>query len=190
MANVDRANGFRPVKSLIGAPWTSLVRAYPVSDTGRAAGDAGTIYIGSVVNLDSNGDIKPAATTEAVLGVVVAVGSDSSETALNTDNTMRYFNPDNLSKRHLLPTEGGYAGVVPADDCLFSVQSSDTGKAIGSTGAFGTNSGNTTSGNSTVVIGAGADVTVVEQDARPDNDTTAANARYIVKFNTVGYNAV
>ena len=187
MANVDRANGFRPVKSLLGAPWTSLVRTYPASDTGRPAGDAGTLYIGSVVKLDAGGNVIPADTTDAVLGVVVATGTNNSVTALNTDNNHRYFNPDNLSKRCLEPTEAGYVGVVPAEGCLFSVQSSGTDHVQGSDCAFGVNTGNVTTGNSAVVVStagtpAAADVVVVEHDTRPDNDASEANARYIVKF--------
>ena len=183
MANVDRANGFRPSKSLLGAPWTSLVRSYPAAATGRTQAEAGNIYIGSVVKLDANGDIVPAVTTGAVLGVVVACGTKNSDTALNTDNNHRYFDPDNLSKRYIKYDEDGYVGVVPAEGCLFSVQSSETGKVQGSTGAFGANTGSTTTGNSAVVIGAGADVTVVEFDTSPANDMASANARYIVKFN-------
>lgn len=190
MANVDRANGFRPSKSLVGAPWTSLVRSYPALDTGRTQTEAGNIYIGSVVNLTSSGDVKPAATTEAVLGVVVAVGTKNSETALNTDNVKKYFDPDNLSKRYLKFDEAGYVGVVPADVCLFSVQSSEADKTQGSTGAFGANTGSVTTGNSAVVIGAGNDVTVIEQEERPDNDTSAVNGRYIVKFNNISHTTV
>ncbi len=189
MANVDRANGFRPVKSLIGAPWTSLVRSYPAV-SGRTPSTVGDIYIGSVVSL-SGGNVAPAASGGAVLGVVVAVGTKNSETALNTDNNHRYFDPDNLSKRYLAYDEDGYVGVVPAEACLFEAQAGATtldGAVQGQAADFIANEGSRTTGNSTVTLtgtATNSDVTIVEHVTTPNNDVSDAGglARFIVKFN-------
>ena len=32
MANIDRPNGFKPAKSLVGSDWTTLVRPYEAGD--------------------------------------------------------------------------------------------------------------------------------------------------------------
>ena len=186
MANVDRANGFRPSKSLVGAPWTSLVRSYPAAAGRTATNNSGDIYIGDVVTL-TGGNAVAMDTAGSALGVVVAVGTKASVTALNTDNVKRYYDPDNLSKRYLAHDEDGYVGVVPAEACLFSVQTGEVdyvqgdggGLAITTTGERGSR----TTGNSKQSLTSGADVTIVELEDRPDNDITAVNSRCIVKFN-------
>ena len=55
---------------------------------------------------------------------------------------------------------------------------------------FPANAGNVTTGNAVTALSGTAinsDVTIVEHDTRPDNDTSDAGglARYIVKFNKV-----
>lgn len=196
MANVDRANGFRPVKSLIGAPWTSLVRTYPAVEGRSATNNSGDIYIGDIVEL-ATGNAVPHVTvsvadTNLHLGVVVAVGTKNSDTALNTDNNHRYFDPDNLSKRYLAWDEDGYVGVVPMEACLFSVQAAASqlvgavqgdGAQITITGT--TTRGSRTTGNSIQTVSTGAEFTIVEHDTSPNNDTADAGglARYIVKSN-------
>lgn len=189
MANVDRANGFRPSKSLVGAPWTALVRSYPAIAGRSATNNSGDIYIGDIVVLNA-GNVEPQVTSGgAVLGVVVAVGKDNSDTALNTDNATRYYDPDNLGKRYLAHDEAGYVGVVPAEACLFEVQSGITlvqgataDIAIVTTAARG----NRTTGNSIqeLTTSTNGDVAVVEMVTTPDNDPSSADARYIVKFTT------
>ena len=192
MANVDRANGFRPVKSQLGAPWTSLVRHYPATTGRNGTNNSGDIYIGDIVEI-SGGYAQPMTTLGgAVLGVVVAVGKDNSETALNTDNAKRYYDPDNLSKRYLAYDEAGYVGVVPAEGCLFQVQSDATGMAQGSLADLGIATtaarGNRTTGNSLQFIttaATGNDVEIVEMVDSPDNDPSEVNGKYIVKFTSV-----
>jgi len=188
MANKNAPNGFRPAKSLVGAPWTALVREYEVEAGRNATNNSGDIYIGDIVNVTAGYAVPVTTSGDAVLGVVVAVGTKNSATALNTDNTSRYFDPDNLSKRYLAYNEAGWVGVVPVEAVLFSVQSDValvTGEgadiAIVGTGARG----NRTTGNSTqyITTALNSDVTVVEQITAPDNDPTAVNARYLVKFN-------
>ena len=190
MANIDRKGGFRPAKTMLGHPWTALVRKYPAIAGRSGTNNSGDIYIGDVVTLDT-GNATPMVTSgDPILGVVVAVGTSSSDTALNTENVAKYYDPDNLAKRYLAFDEAGYVGVVPAPFMLFSVQSgltdlvqgSDMDIEIETTEARGSR----TTGNSfqTGTTSVNADISVVELEERPDNDTALIDARYIVKLNS------
>jgi hypothetical protein len=191
MANVNRANGFRPDKSLFDGKWHTLVRKYEAANNRSSTNNSGDIYIGDVVSLSSGKAVPLTAVDGDALGVVVALGKAGSDTALNTENVARYYDPDNLSKRYLAYNEAGWVGVVPADGSLFSVQSAVadlTQGSIANISITGTAAhGNRTTGNSTQTITTGTGsgtCTVVEHVESPDNDTTAVNARYIVKFNS------
>lgn len=193
MANVDRANGFRPDKSLLGGYWHALVRKYPAVGTRSATNNSGDIYIGDVVTLTA-GQAEPMTAVDGIaLGVVVAVGKTSSATAQNTFNkdNANYFDADNLGKRYLAYNEAGWVGVVPVEDALFSVQSDVADLVQGDIADLAivstTARGSRTTSNSlqTITTGTGnGTVMVVEHEERPDNDTTAVNARFIVKFVT------
>lgn len=184
MANVDRPNGFRPSKTLIGAPWTGLVRQYEAADrSADLTNNHGDIYIGDPVKLVS-GKVLPANSGDAVVGVVVAVGKTAT-----TFGETGYFDPNDLGKRYLAATEAGFVGVVPAEGVIFEVQSaSDLDLVLGSaadhTLAAATAHGSRVTGNSSVELAAAAnnDVRVVEVVRTPNNDLTLANARYMVMF--------
>ena len=191
MANVDRARGFRPAKSLLGAPMTSLVRSYPAVSGRSATNNSGDIYIGDVVEI-SGGNVQPMTTSGGTaLGVVVAVGKDNSDTALNTDMATRYYDPDNLSKRYLAHDEDGYVGIVPAEGGLFQVQSSVDGLVQGSLADIAVTGtaarGSRTTGNSQqqLTTSVNGDCEVVELVNAPDNDGSLVDADVIVKFNKV-----
>lgn len=75
MALVSRLNGFRPVKSITGAPYTGAVNQYFIP-----AADASVIMVGDLVKLRGEGrDATGVATVtraiagDAVLGVVVGI---------------------------------------------------------------------------------------------------------------------
>jgi hypothetical protein len=184
MANVDRPNGFRPSKTLIGAPWTALVREYTAADrSSDTTNNHGDIYIGDPVAL-SSGLVVPANSGAAVVGVVVAIGPTSA----NFGET-GYYDANNLGKRYLAYNEAGKVGVVPAEGVLFEVQSaSDLDLVVGAEADFtlvaGAAHGSRTTGNSNVELttDSDSDVRVVEVVRTPDNDLTLANARYLVKF--------
>lgn len=190
MANVSRRQGFRPAKSLIGAPWNALVRLYPATTGRSATNNSGDIYIGDVVEL-STGNAQPMTTSGGTaLGVVVAVGTSASDTSLSTfdRDAEKYYDPDNLSKRYLAYDEAGYVGVVPVEAALFEVESAITlvQGATADIGITGTAAhGSRTTGNSTQFVNTATnnDVTVVEYVRTPNNDITSADAKYIVKFN-------
>lgn len=184
MANIDRANGFRPVKTQIGAPWSGLVRMYPAADrSSDATNNHGDIYIGDPVKL-VNGAVLPANSGDVVLGVVVAVGTDAA-----IFGEGGYFDPNNLGKRYLASNEVGVVGVVPAEGVLFEIQADgDLDLVQGSLADFNlvaaTAHGSRLTGNSTVelVANSDSDVVVVEHVTSPDNDRTITHARYMVRF--------
>ncbi len=175
MANTDRPNGFRPVKTLSGRP---------VSDTIRYIGvaDGEDIFIGDMVNLES-GLADPMATNDAaVLGAVVGVGKvDADGIPLGP------FDPENLNKRFYDDSESTHTEWVvyyaPADDCLFAVQTNaDLDLVVGDVVDLVDGAGNETTGRSIQEVGTStnADFTVVELPKSPDNDNSLANAEVYV----------
>lgn len=180
MANTSRIRGFQPAKSLTGAPWQSLVRQYDADDA-----RANAIFIGDAVVLDADGNVSQAATGGTFLGVVVAVGKDTT-----TFGVTGYFNPDDLGQRYLPANQSGVVGVVPAEAALFNVFSTlaaDLDLNVGDTADIVPGTGSVITGNSNMTINlpsTNSDVKVVEQNTAPDNDPTLADAQFIVKFQT------
>jgi hypothetical protein len=187
MANVDRPRGFRPAKSLIGAPWNSLVREYPAAD--RSADTTlnhGDIYIGDPVKLVA-GEVLPANSADAAMGVVVGIGVSGGTTFGPTG----YFNPNDLGQRYLAAADSGIVAVVPAEHVIFGIQTaSDLDLVPGDVADHNLTAnlahGDQTTGNSNVelVASVNANVTVVETPDSPENDATLANATHFVRFNT------
>lgn len=186
MANADRPNGFRPVKSLLGAPMSALIRKYTAGDrSSDTTNNHGDIYLGDPVKL-SSGLVLPANSGDTILGVVVGVGEDSVDMGKQGP-----FNADNLEKRYLGHADSGEVWVVPAEGVLFEVQSaSDLDLVVGDQADITTDAteahGSRTTGISSVELttDSNSDVEVVEIPDRPDNDPTLANARYYVQFVT------
>lgn len=83
MANVDRPNGFRPVRYLNGAPWSGQFRKYIVP-----AADGTALFVGDLVKLSTTGTdegyptVIQATAAAAVIGVVVGFEPDPAD--LNT----------------------------------------------------------------------------------------------------------
>jgi len=192
MANTDRANGFTPSKTLSGAPVTGLIRKITVA--ARSAGDnSGDIYIGGVISVSDTGVVVNAVTTSAdILGVVVGVGTDNIE-----HGETGMFTADSLEQRYLPDASAGVVWYVPATDVLFEVQTgADLDLAPGMGADFGltttdyasgtTGHGSQTTSRSLLELSSAnataGDVRVVEDVTTPDNDTSLANARHLVKF--------
>lgn len=184
MANPDRPNGFRPVKSLIGAPINMMLRKYEAADrSADTTNNHGDIYVGDPVSL-SSGKVVPANSGGTILGVCVGVGVDGSD-----HGDVGMFDPSNLEKRYLGLAESGYVWVCPAEGVLFEVQTAaDLDLVPGSAADISTDAteahGSRTTGLSSceLVSSVNADVHVVEDVAAPDNDTTLVNARHLVRF--------
>ena len=66
MANVDRPDGFRVVKSVSGAPWNGTVRTVGVSS-------AADIFLGDALELDT-GLARPLQVEGECIGVCVGFG--------------------------------------------------------------------------------------------------------------------
>lgn len=179
MANVDRPNGFRPVKTLSGRAWESSIRYVGVTD-------GADIYRGDAINLASGLGIQAATDDAAILGVAVGFGKvDADGVPLGP------FNPDNLGKNFYDDSESTHTEwvvyYVPADDMVFEIQTdaADT-LVVGETIDFIVGTGSVVTGVSAMEINGGtatnADLTVVEVPKYVDNDPTAIYGRYWVMF--------
>lgn len=178
MANPDRPNGFLPAKSMLGAPWTALVRRYGITD--------GTdLFRGDAVKLASN--LAAIATSGAeVLGVVVGFGRDIPS---SMGEAKPMFNAQNLENAYYDDSESTdtewYAWVCPAEGVLFEVQTAlDLDLDVGDSADLSLTTGSLTTGTSKheITTSSNVDVIVVENIERVDNDITLINARHLVMF--------
>lgn len=178
MANVDRPNGFHPVKTISGAPVTSLIRAIGVAD-------GADIFIGDPVNLES-GLAAPGATNDsAFLGVAVGFGKFDKD----GKTPLGMFNPSNLGKTFYDDSESTHTEwccyYVPADDVIFEAQTATAlTLVVGSTCDLSYTAGSTTTGVSAceLTTNSNADFTVVQVPNLPDNTPTDVWGRYWVMF--------
>lgn len=200
MANVDRAQGFLPVRHITGAAWNGLVSMALIPAANGAAcfigdvvehngvgGAAGVIVNG--INCEGMPTVKHSTLTttgQANYGVVVGFLPD----------------PNNLTTRHRLASTNRIALVVTDPTVVFEVQedadttpiaSGDIGCAVG----IVTTAGNTTTGvsamaldSSTVASTATLPFKIVAMVPRPDNALstgTTDKAKFEVIFNA-GWN--
>jgi len=184
MANISRISGFKPAKSLVGGDWTSLIRQYDTATNTPA------IFIGDIVTLDSSTGFvaRATASTQTILGVVVATGSNNT----NTFGEAGYFNPNDLGQRFAAANTSSVIGVVPAELSLFhafSASGVDLDLVKGQLADFDVVAGDTVTGNSGmgIVANVNASLRLVEQVTDPRNDPTLADAQYMVKFENTEY---
>jgi hypothetical protein len=176
MANTDAPMGFRPINR-DGSPYNgATIRChFPATDTTAA-------FIGDAVKLagtslaDGAISVAQAAAGDDVFGVVTAFEA----------------NPDGLKDQYRKASTARYCQVATADSTYFEAQDDGT---IGITSAgfnanFIVGSGDTAYGISAMEIDSTTEATTNTLDlqlvapvARADNDPTAANANWIVKFN-------
>lgn len=184
MANVDRPDGFRPVKSLSGAPLNGLVRAVTAGADDLFLGDAIAITGGVAVQVAVEG---------IVAGVIVGFGGFAA------DGEPLGYNAGDLEKKWFdtsADTEADWAvWYMPAEDVLFEAQFDDSEDiVIGEGYDLIIADGSTTSGRSAMEIDGNAktndgDVVVIEKPLGPKYDQTSgeANKRVWVSFvNTLG----
>lgn len=176
MANVDRPNGFRPVKTLSGAPLTGMIRAIGVAD-------GADIFVGDPINLES-GLAAPGATADAdILGVAVGFGK------FNGSIPTGPFNPSDLTTRYYDDSASTHTEwccfYVPADDVIFEAQTATALTLVpGSTCDLSYTAGSTTTGVSAceLTTSSNAEITVVEVPVLADNTPTEVWGRYYVMF--------
>lgn len=176
MANVDRPNGFKPVRTLSGASWRGALRAIGV-------GDGADIFVGDPINLAS-GLAAPGATNDAAfLGVAVGFGRfvDGLPGSPIDPANMNVPYYDDSASTHT----DFCCFYVPAEDMVFEAQTATAlTKVVGDTVDLLYTAGSTVTGQSAceITTSTNADFTVVEFPNLIDNTTTAVWGRYNVMF--------
>lgn len=178
MANVDRPNGLRPVKTLSGAPVSGVIRAIGVAD-------GADIFIGDALNLESGLAAVGATNDAAFLGVAVGFGKKDALTG----SVAGAVDPTNLNIRFYDDSASTHTDYVvfyaPADDCIFEAQTATVlNLVVGGTCDLSAGTGSSTTGISAheLTTNTNADFTVVEIPDYVDNDHTAVWGRYWVMF--------
>lgn len=182
MANSDAPFGLRPVRYISGAPYNGACNRYKVPSTDSTA----AMFIGDPVNLVGTADadgtphvglatVGTAVTTDRILGAIVGFEADiNTSLVYRADDTTRYVyvadDPDLLFEMQ----EDGNMGVT----------------ATGGTCQIVSGSGNTYTGTSGYEIDSSEaaqtatdQLLIIGPSPRPDNDPTAANAKWLVKIN-------
>jgi len=175
MANVDAAFGFRPIKS-DGAPYSGQTErvVFLATDTTAA-------FVGDPVHIAT--DPADITGTPAVIACTAAAPAFGVVTSFEA-------NPDNLSQQYRPASTKRFAQVVRVDNLEFEVQASaNPGLAsVGSNIALVTTAGSTVTGQSgaeivTPTVATSGDCQIVRGVNSPDNDLTASNSVWVVKFN-------
>lgn len=185
MANVNRVNGFRPLRYKNGSPWNGAFTEYVAP-----AADGTAVFVGDLVKLGNNADDTEnyraaiqAAASDAVIGVVVGVRPDYSNL-----NAAPYRV---ASTRRIL---------MVADDPNILFEAQEDGATdplelqdLGANVNFVVGSGSTTTGQSGMQIDSDTHATtatlplkLVEASRRADNEVVAdgqAYTRWVVQIN-------
>jgi hypothetical protein len=186
MANVDRPNGFRFVKTLSGS-FQPVVRSVGVAD-------GADIFVGDALSL-SSGLATRMAVEGACLGVAVGFGKKNAM----SQEVSGPFNPGDLETLYYDDSANTHTDwvvyYIPAEDAVFAAQTTDAATlVVGEARDISVGSGSTVTGISDMEIdtsGAATndgDVAVVELPNRVDNDLTLVNAEYWVKFVNTEFN--
>jgi hypothetical protein len=202
MASVSRINGFRPVKTLSGAPYSGKANLYFM-----AAGDSTVVMVGDAVKIA--GDARAASgaptvtrcgATDIPVGVVVGilfsgVGNEVTNVPAVSDlNTPVYRRASTdryvlVADDPLLVYEVQYAGT--------SVAAATITANVGQNGQFTTTAGSTVSGSSGMQLDSTGLATtatlplkVVGFPARPDNVPGDVYFSYYVTLNSSLYGSL
>jgi len=177
MANTDRPNGFRFVKTTNGVA-TAQVRALGVT--------AADIFKGDVIELSSGLAKASVTNSAAILGVAVGFGKRDPSTGsigsmMDPDNlNIQYFDTSNMTNTDYV------VFYIPAQGNIFEAQTNAAVTAVVG-GAYDIlpTTGDTTTGNSAMEINttnANSDLVVIEVPDLPDNDNKLVWGRYYVQF--------
>jgi hypothetical protein len=196
MASVSRINGFRPVKSITGAPYNGAANVYFVPSS-----NSDVIMVGDAVKLA--GDARAATgvptvarcgATDVAVGIVVGilftgVGDVANVPPVNDLNTPVYRRAS--TDRYLL--------VADDPNLIYEVQYAGTSVAsatitanVGLNGQFTTTAGSTTSGSSGMQLDSSGLATTATLPLkitgfpnRPDNIPGDTYFSYYVKLNQI-----
>lgn len=155
MANLDRPKGIRPLRYLNGTPWNGRFSIYY-----KAAGLAEAIFKGSPVKLAGSADatgkyptISLAGSGVPILGGVIGFGNTPNLVADVTDLDLLYSPASTAC----------YVAVADDPSIIFEAQEDSsttfTADEVGLNASFTTESGNTTTGWSTVEIDCSTEAT-------------------------------
>ena len=180
MANVDRPNGFRPVKTMSGAPLTSMIRTCGVAD-------GADIFVGDAINIETGLAAVGATGDEDFAGVAVGFGKFTADGL----TPLGPYNPDSLTTRYYDDTASTHTEwvcyYVPCNDVIFEAQTAaDLDLKVGDACDYAAGTGNTTTGISGAEIATSSnnDLIVVELPTIVGNDPATIWARVYVKFLT------
>lgn len=180
MANVDRPNGFKFVKTFSGAPVTSMIRAIGVAD-------GADIFCGDAITLSSGLGAPSATNDSAILGVAVGFGKFDKDGR----TPLGPFNPANLNSTGSFYDDSASTHTewcvyyIPADDAVFEVQTATAlTKVPGDTADLSAGTGSSTTGVSAheITTASNNDVTIVEVPNLVGNTPTEVWGRYWVMF--------
>jgi hypothetical protein len=196
MANVDRPQGFIPVKMLTGAPWNGQITTYVVD-----AADATAIFIGDPVKpvatgSDSAGESVFGRDTEGLMHVVQAAAGDP------VIGVVVGFSPnqDNLMQRHRAASTARLVYVVDDPMVIFEIQEVSGGTPLAAADVglnvnFVVGSGSATTGmsgvelnNSGEAVTAALNCRILGMSPRPDNEI-GEHCKWLVKLNNHVFNS-
>lgn len=185
MANKDAPMGLRPVGHINGNPWNGKYRMYY-----KAADLAEAIYVGSPVksagSADATGKFPSIQLAGAGVPRGVVIGfSNTPYLSMDVTNTALKYSP--TSTEH-------YVAVVDDPGVIFEVQEDSstalTADEVGCNADLTTESGNTTTGLSTVEINCATETTTSTLEVkilrlvdREDNEL-GDHAKWLVMFNS------
>ncbi len=201
MANVNRVNGFRPVKHITGAPYNGQANIYEVP-----AGEATAVFVGDPVILSSSASTSGVPAVEALAasaagdvasGVLVGVVVGVLNTKFDPlDGTMSTGSVALDTPVYRAASTKQFVLVADSPDLIFEGQA-DAAVALASIGLnAGLNVGthNTTTGSSAWQVDGSSvnttntlPVTILGFPKTPDHEVNATYNRVLFKINTHQY---
>lgn len=124
MANVDKPNGFKPVGTLSGAPWTAFIERFELDGSSNDV----TIAVGDLVGMTATGYLNriKTATTTSVRGVVVGVDTYGATTVggIQGDNMLSSSDPtlSGAGANRIAASTAGTIYVCTAPDLIMVAQ--------------------------------------------------------------------
>lgn len=199
MANVNRVNGFRPVKHTNGAAWNGQVNLYYIPST-----DSTAVFVGDLVKLagsassDGYPTVAQSAANDVSVGVVVGfLPENVTPGGISNGRTPNLDTPV-----YRAASTNRYVLVADSPDLVMEVQEDGVGGALAVTN-IGQNiqavvgAGSTTTGasgmqadSSTAATTSTHELRLIGFVNRPDNEIGNANAKVLVAFNKHQYGSV
>lgn len=187
MANVSHPDGLSPVRYLSGAPYNGAANVYtiPASDsTAVGIGDPVLDLGSTTTNADGTytKDVKIAATTDVITGVVVGFVPDTRDSLIYraASTLRRVLVCDDPNVLYEIQEVNSGTPIPLADlglNCSLSIGSPST-----TTGRSGCTLDNTTQNTTNTLA-----VKLVGVVSRPDNTPGSAAARWLVRINRSRY---